>query len=69
LPRLNGRTRFCAEGLRVFETAREADDVLRPPILHGGNALRQRARTVAHNRSKPFIGDPAYDATRQQFQL
>ena len=57
------------EGLRVMEEMARArpDDVLLATDLHAGNVLSaERAPWLAID-PKPFIGDPAYDATQHLF--
>ena len=41
-----------------------ADDVLLATDLHAGNVLRARRRPWLVIDPKPFVGDPAYDATQ-----
>jgi streptomycin 6-kinase len=54
------------EGLRLFEelSQRAASDVLLATDLHAGNALRARREPWLVIDPKPFVGDPAYDATQ-----
>jgi streptomycin 6-kinase len=55
------------EGLRVFEElaqARARDDVLLATDLHAGNVLRAEREPWLVIDPKPFVGDPAYDATQ-----
>lgn len=54
------------EGLRLFEElARPAPhDVLLATDLHAGNVLRAERQPWLVIDPKPFIGDPAYDATQ-----
>jgi streptomycin 6-kinase len=54
------------EGLRAFEDlARPApDDVLLATDLHAGNVLAARRLPWLVIDPKPFVGDPAYDATQ-----
>ena len=56
-------------GLRAFEDLAHpsSDDVLLATDLHAGNVLRaQRAPWLVID-PKPFVGDPAYDATQHLF--
>jgi len=55
------------EGLRLFgELPRTApDNVLLATDLHAGNVLRARRQPWLVIDPKPFVGDPAYDATQQ----
>jgi streptomycin 6-kinase len=57
------------EGLRLFdELPRSADeDVLLATDLHAGNVLRASREPWLVIDPKPFIGDPAYDATQHLF--
>ena len=54
------------EGLRVFDAlARPSSgDVLLATDLHAGNVLRSEREPWLVIDPKPFIGDPAYDATQ-----
>lgn len=54
------------EGLRLFgELPRTApEEVLLATDLHAGNVLRARRRPWLVIDPKPFVGDPAYDATQ-----
>ncbi len=54
------------EGLRLFTelTQSSADDVLLATDLHAGNVLRAHREPWLVIDPKPFIGDPAYDATQ-----
>jgi streptomycin 6-kinase len=54
------------EGLRLFEElALESDsDVLLATDLHAGNVLRAAREPWLVIDPKPFVGDPAYDATQ-----
>ena len=54
------------EGLRLFdELARSApEDVLLATDLHAGNVLRAQREPWLVIDPKPFVGDPAYDATQ-----
>jgi streptomycin 6-kinase len=57
------------EGLRLFrELPRTAStDVLLATDLHAGNVLRSEREPWLVIDPKPFIGDPAYDATQHLF--
>jgi streptomycin 6-kinase len=60
---------LVSEGLRVFKelagnTSREA---LLATDLHAGNVLRAQRQPWLAIDPKPFIGDPAYDATQHLF--
>jgi streptomycin 6-kinase len=57
------------EGLRVFEELAEdrVDDVVLATDLHAGNVLRARRLPWLVIDPKPFVGDPAYDATQHLF--
>jgi streptomycin 6-kinase len=57
------------EGLRLFsELSRSAPtDVLLATDLHAGNVLRARREPWLVIDPKPFVGDPAYDATQHLF--
>jgi streptomycin 6-kinase len=54
------------EGLRLFEElSRPAlDEVLLATDLHAGNVLRAQREPWLVIDPKPFVGDPAYDATQ-----
>jgi streptomycin 6-kinase len=54
------------EGLRLFEelSARAPAEVLLMTDLHAGNVLRARREPWLAIDPKPFVGDPAYDATQ-----
>lgn len=55
------------EGLQVFgelAAAHQGEDVLLATDLHAGNALRAERRQWLVIDPKPFVGDPAYDATQ-----
>jgi len=60
---------LVAEGLqRLKELARSAvTDVLLATDLHAGNVLRARREPWLVIDPKPFVGDPAYDATQHLF--
>lgn len=57
------------EGLRLFEElSRPAPtDVLLATDLHAGNVLRSEREPWLAIDPKPFVGDPAYDATQHLF--
>jgi streptomycin 6-kinase len=57
------------EGLRLFRCLpRPApDDVLLATDLHAGNVLRAKREPWLVIDPKPFVGDPAYDATQHLF--
>lgn len=57
------------EGLRLFrELSRGAPgDVLLATDLHAGNVLRAQREPWLAIDPKPFVGDPAYDATQHLF--
>jgi len=57
------------EGLRLFqELPRNATrEVLLATDLHAGNVLRSKREPWLVIDPKPFVGDPAYDATQHQF--
>ena len=55
------------EGLQVFgelATAHQGEDVLLATDLHAGNVLRAERQQWLVIDPKPFVGDPAYDATQ-----
>jgi streptomycin 6-kinase len=54
------------EGLRVFEelSYNTPKHVLLATDLHAGNVLRARREPWLVIDPKPFVGDPAYDATQ-----
>ena len=54
------------EGLRLFRELPESApaDVLLATDLHAGNVLRARREPWLVIDPKPFVGDPAYDATQ-----
>jgi len=54
------------EGLRLFEelSRPSAGDVLLATDLHAGNVLRAQREPWLVIDPKPFVGDPAYDATQ-----
>ena len=57
------------EGLRVMEEMARArpDDVLLATDLHAGNVLSAEREPWLAIDPKPFVGDPAYDATQHLF--
>lgn len=57
---------LVAEGLRLFERLPETatSEVLLATDLHAGNVLRAEREPWLVIDPKPFIGDPAYDATQ-----
>jgi streptomycin 6-kinase len=57
------------EGLRVFKElgASAPGDVLLATDLHAGNVLRAQREPWLVIDPKPFLGDPAYDATQHLF--
>ena len=56
-------------GLRLMEelSRPSPDDVLLATDLHAGNVLQAQRRPYLMIDPKPFIGDPAYDATQHLF--
>jgi streptomycin 6-kinase len=63
-------TGLVREGLRLLqELPRTAviDDVLLATDLHAGNVLRSERKQWLVIDPKPFVGDPAYDATQHLF--
>jgi streptomycin 6-kinase len=54
------------EGLRLFRDLpqRAAEDVLLATDLHAGNVLRAQREPWLAIDPKPFVGEPAYDATQ-----
>ncbi|HVE90894.1 MAG TPA: aminoglycoside phosphotransferase family protein [Actinomycetota bacterium] len=60
---------LVAEGLRLLEElpATAADHVLLATDLHAGNVLAAGRQPWLVIDPKPFIGDPAYDATQHLF--
>jgi streptomycin 6-kinase len=54
------------EGLRVFRElpGSASSDVVLVTDLHAGNVLRARREPWLGIDPKPFVGDPAYDATQ-----
>jgi len=57
------------EGLRLFEQLPRSapTDVLLATDLHAGNVLRAEREPWLVIDPKPFVGDPAYDATQHLF--
>ena len=57
------------EGLRLFEELprTSSTDVLLATDLHAGNILRAQREPWLVIDPKPFVGDPAYDATQHLF--
>ncbi len=57
---------LVSEGLRLFEKLPETarSEVLLATDLHAGNVLRAEREPWLVIDPKPFIGDPAYDATQ-----
>jgi streptomycin 6-kinase len=57
------------EGLRLFEqlSRPSGGDVLLATDLHAGNVLRAQREPWLVIDPKPFVGDPAYDATQHLF--
>lgn len=57
------------EGLRLFEELPRtaSDDVLLATDLHAGNVLSAHRAPWLVIDPKPFVGDPAYDATQHLF--
>jgi streptomycin 6-kinase len=63
-------TGLVREGLRLFEElprTAPVDDVLLATDLHAGNVLRSERKPWLVIDPKPFVGDPAYDATQHLF--
>jgi streptomycin 6-kinase len=62
-------TGLVREGLQLFETLpRTASiEVLLATDLHAGNVLRSEREPWLVIDPKPFVGDPAYDATQHLF--
>ncbi len=57
---------LVSEGLDLFRKLSEAapDDVVLATDLHAGNVLRAQREPWLVIDPKPFVGDPAYDATQ-----
>ena len=62
-------TGLVHEGLRLFEALSRPGtaDVLLATDLHAGNVLRADRKPWLMIDPKPFVGDPAYDATQHLF--
>ena len=62
-------TGLIREGLRVFKelAGSPAEEVLLATDLHAGNVLRAQREPWLVIDPKPFVGDPAYDATQHLF--
>jgi streptomycin 6-kinase len=62
-------TRLVREGLRLFEDLPRTapTEVLLATDLHAGNVLRSEREPWLVIDPKPFVGDPAYDATQHLF--
>jgi streptomycin 6-kinase len=60
---------LVSEGLHVFKELAEngPENVLLATDLHAGNVLRAEREPWLVIDPKPFIGDPAYDATQHLF--
>jgi len=60
---------IVAEGLRLFKELPQSasNEVLLATDLHAGNVLRARREPWLVIDPKPFVGDPAYDATQHLF--
>jgi streptomycin 6-kinase len=56
---------LASEGLRVFKELSRAShaDMLLATDMHAGNVLRAQRKPWLVIDPKPFVGDPAYDAT------
>ena len=65
-PGYRGDEELVQEGLRLFKElpVTSAKDVLLATDLHAGNVLRARREPWLVIDPKPFLGDPAYDATQ-----
>lgn len=59
-------TGLVSEGLRLFKELSQSasGDVLLATDLHAGNVLRAQREPWLVIDPKPFVGDPAYDATQ-----
>ena len=57
---------LAREGLRIYQAllADSTGDVLLATDLHAGNVLRAQRQPWLVIDPKPFVGDPAYDATQ-----
>lgn len=62
-------TGLVEEGLRLFRelSAPSSEDMLLATDLHAGNVLRAERERWLVIDPKPFVGDPAYDATQHLF--
>ena len=60
---------LVSEGLRLFQELSESapKQLLLATDLHAGNVLRARREPWLAIDPKPFVGDPAYDATQHLF--
>ncbi len=60
---------LLAEGLRLFEELPRTapEQVLLATDLHAGNVLQSQRQPWLVIDPKPFVGDPAYDATQHLF--
>jgi streptomycin 6-kinase len=60
---------LLAEGLRLFEELPRTapEQVLLATDLHAGNVLQAQRQPWLVIDPKPFVGDPAYDATQHLF--
>ena len=60
---------LVAEGLRLFRELPQSApaEVLLATDLHAGNVLRAQREPWLAIDPKPFVGDPAYDATQHLF--
>ena len=65
-PEYRANDELVNEGLRLFEELplTSAKDVLLATDLHAGNVLRAQREPWLVIDPKPFLGDPAYDATQ-----
>ena len=61
--------KLVKDGLRLFEelSSPSSTDVLLATDLHAGNVLRAQREPWLVIDPKPFVGDPAYDATQHLF--
>ena len=61
---------LVGEGLELLRALPQSasDDVLLATDLHAGNVLRARREPWLVIDPKPFVGDPAYDATQHLFK-
>ncbi|NNE70734.1 MAG: hypothetical protein HKN29_10285 [Rhodothermales bacterium] len=60
---------MVTQGLRLFESLADSapTEVLLATDLHAGNVLRAEREPWLAIDPKPFVGDPAYDATQHLF--